>query len=104
MRDEVQSFAIDLLRASFILPCGKMSGFDYLSQMRQKATPYAVGIGGGFLEQMTGIEPAFSAWEADALPLSYICKVALSKLHHYTTKKQTCQVVLRKNFAIPADV
>lgn len=25
------------------------------------------------LEQMTGIEPAFSAWEADALPLSYIC-------------------------------
>ncbi len=26
-----------------------------------------------FLEQMTGIEPAYSAWEADTLPLSYIC-------------------------------
>ena len=25
------------------------------------------------LEQMTGIEPAYSAWEADTLPLSYIC-------------------------------
>ena len=25
------------------------------------------------LEQMTGIEPAFLAWEANALPLSYIC-------------------------------
>lgn len=26
------------------------------------------------MEQMTGIEPAYSAWEADTLPLSYICK------------------------------
>ncbi len=26
-----------------------------------------------FLEQMTGIEPACLAWEASALPLSYIC-------------------------------
>ena len=25
------------------------------------------------LEQMTGIEPAYSAWEADVLPLNYIC-------------------------------
>ncbi len=25
------------------------------------------------MEQMTGIEPAYSAWEADTLPLSYIC-------------------------------
>ena len=25
------------------------------------------------MEQMTGIEPAFSAWEADILPLNYIC-------------------------------
>ena len=25
------------------------------------------------LEQVTGIEPAYSAWEADTLPLSYIC-------------------------------
>jgi hypothetical protein len=25
-----------------------------------------------FMERMTGIEPAFSAWEADVLPLNYI--------------------------------
>ena len=25
------------------------------------------------MEQMTGIEPAYSAWEADILPLNYIC-------------------------------
>ena len=25
------------------------------------------------LEQVTGIEPAYSAWEADTLPLSYTC-------------------------------
>jgi hypothetical protein len=24
------------------------------------------------LERMTGIEPAYSAWEADVLPLNYI--------------------------------
>jgi len=26
----------------------------------------------GFSEPMTGIEPAYSAWEADVLPLNYI--------------------------------
>ena len=26
------------------------------------------------LEQATGIEPAYSAWEADVLPLNYACK------------------------------
>ncbi len=26
----------------------------------------------GFVEPMTGIEPAYSAWEADVLPLNYI--------------------------------
>jgi hypothetical protein len=25
-----------------------------------------------FVEPMTGIEPAYSAWEADVLPLNYI--------------------------------
>ena len=25
------------------------------------------------MEQVTGIEPAYSAWEADTLPLSYTC-------------------------------
>ena len=29
------------------------------------------------LEQVTGIEPACSAWEADILPLNYTCKVIL---------------------------
>ena len=29
----------------------------------------------GDMEQMTGIEPAYSAWEADILPLNYICTV-----------------------------
>ena len=26
-----------------------------------------------FQKQMTGIEPASSAWEADVLPMNYIC-------------------------------
>jgi hypothetical protein len=26
----------------------------------------------GYVEPMTGIEPAYSAWEADVLPLNYI--------------------------------
>src|SRR5215475_6705578 len=26
---------------------------------------------GGWMERVTGIEPAFSAWEADVLPLNY---------------------------------
>jgi hypothetical protein len=30
----------------------------------------------GFMEPMTGIEPAYSAWEADVLPLNYIGAVA----------------------------
>ena len=41
------------------------------------------------LEQMTGIEPACSAWEADALPLSYICKIALPA--YYSAKEGDCQ-------------
>ena len=30
------------------------------------------------MEAMTGIEPAYSAWEADVLPLNYIGATALS--------------------------
>lgn len=30
----------------------------------------------GDVEPMTGIEPAYSAWEADVLPLNYIGAVA----------------------------
>ena len=43
---------------------------------------------GFFLEQVTGIEPAYSAWEADTLPLSYTCLV----LYNYNTKRLCCQV------------
>ena len=42
----------------------------------QKGTP-TQSRGGSFLEQVTGIEPAYSAWEADTLPLSYTCLGAL---------------------------
>ncbi len=35
------------------------------------------------MEQVTGIEPAYSAWEADTLPLSYTCKLV-----YYTTPFQ----------------
>ena len=34
------------------------------------------------MEQMTGIEPAYLAWEASALPLSYIC---IFLLPYYST-------------------
>src|SRR5215475_5567818 len=30
---------------------------------------------GGWMERVTGIEPAFSAWEADVLPLNYTREV-----------------------------
>jgi hypothetical protein len=36
--------------------------------------PYAP-LSCGFVEPMTGIEPAYSAWEADVLPLNYIGEV-----------------------------
>ena len=36
-----------------------------------KKRPYAIAYGS--MEQATGIEPAYSAWEADTLPLSYAC-------------------------------
>ena len=49
------------------------------------------------VEQVTGIEPAYSAWEADPLPLSYTCLV----LFNYNIKYARCQVperILSKNF------
>ncbi len=42
-----------------------------------------------FLEQVTGIEPAYSAWEADTLPLSYTCERI-----YYTTLFFVCQVII----------
>ena len=29
------------------------------------------------MKQMAGVEPVYSAWEADILPMNYICKVAV---------------------------
>jgi hypothetical protein len=51
---------------------------------RGQPTLYALKIGRGWqlvgdlvtVEPMTGIEPAYSAWEADVLPLNYIGGVA----------------------------
>jgi hypothetical protein len=34
-----------------------------------------------FVEPMTGIEPAYSAWEADVLPLNYIGLTSLAGDH-----------------------
>ena len=48
-----------------------------------------------FLEQMTGIEPAYSAWEADTLPLSYTC---VAEHVYYNTKSVRCQDTERNFF------
>ena len=44
--------------------------------------------GAFLLEQMTGIEPAYSAWEADVLPLNYICTYPR---YYYSTAGNNCQ-------------
>ena len=55
--------------------CGTAAGYRMgsipcnLYQIQIKRPPK----GSFSLEQMTGIEPAYSAWEADVLPLNYIC-------------------------------
>ncbi len=41
------------------------------------------------LEQVKGIEPSCSAWEADILPLNYTCTHL--KLLHYTTSERSLQ-------------
>ena len=40
-------------------------------------TPLGVVI---FMEQVKGIEPSYSAWEADVLPLNYTCTLADSDI------------------------
>jgi hypothetical protein len=35
-----------------------------------------IALNCAYMEPMTGIEPAYSAWEADVLPLNYIGIVA----------------------------
>ena len=53
------------------LPPNGGEGSDSISgQKRERAPVWGCAFS---LEQMTGIEPAYSAWEADTLPLSYIC-------------------------------
>ena len=49
------------------------------------------------MERMTGIEPAYSAWEADALPLNYIRMKYILK---YSTVSGFCQG-LSGNFLEP---
>lgn len=39
----------------------------------KKQDPGAFCAPGSVMEQATGIEPAYQAWEACALPLSYAC-------------------------------
>lgn len=58
------------------------------------------------MEQMTGIEPAWSAWEAEVLPLNYICVLREDKDHHYshyyttlTLKMQEDKDIFRKIFS-----
>jgi hypothetical protein len=48
------------------------SSRDSESQLRTDGTPFVLIR----MEPMTGIEPAYSAWEADVLPLNYIGNVA----------------------------
>src|SRR5690348_16509142 len=52
------------------------------------------------MERMTGIEPAYSAWEADVLPLNYIrtCPVRLARSRSVTgdTLDATCGWGLRR--------
>ena len=41
------------------------------------------------LEQMTGIGPAYSAWEADILPLNYICRFSTRKWENKNSAKRS---------------
>ena len=47
------------------------------------------------MEQVMGIEPTLSAWEADALPLSYTCMFRINK------PKQTCDKLYFSAFLMP---
>ena len=46
-------------------------------------------VTGILLEQMTGIEPAYSAWEADVLPLNYICVTNIIRHFSRFVKRKT---------------
>ncbi len=46
-------------------------GVKKWSEFPKRKSPKSVGIKGNLVERVTGIEPAWSAWKAGALPLSY---------------------------------
>lgn len=49
-------------------------GWDRTTELSgPKPDAFPLGYTPIFMEQMTGIEPAYSAWQADVLPLNYIC-------------------------------
>ena len=47
---------------------------------------------------MTGIEPASSAWEADILPMNYICKI-VSSYHDAVTLSISNGEIKRDSFS-----
>ena len=62
---------LDLVTWTFaIRPLRTRCGFSPGERLRTGATSAIHRA--GEMERMTGIEPAFSAWEADVLPLNYI--------------------------------
>tara|TARA_B110000879_G_scaffold8948_1_gene11500 strand:- start:221 stop:451 length:231 start_codon:yes stop_codon:yes gene_type:complete len=46
--------------------------FSFSDGQKLRTGVDSVGQLPGIFERMTGIEPAYSAWEADVLPLNYI--------------------------------
>lgn len=43
------------------------------------------------MEQVTGVEPAYAAWEAAVLPVNYTC---MRLFYHFGQKKSICNSVI----------
>ena len=43
------------------------------------------------MEQVTGVEPAYAAWEAAVLPVNYTC---MRLFYHFVRKKSICNSVI----------
>gem|GEM_PF-1692097 len=54
--------------------CLDSSDFSFSEGQKLRTGVDSAGRLPGEMERMTGIEPAYSAWEADVLPLNYIRK------------------------------
>ena len=52
----------------------KRSKKEFTFQSCKKATDLVFIRSMAYNQQITGIEPASSAWEADILPMNYICE------------------------------